>query len=404
MIVGIIDDDKNKREALRAVVESSAGKEATIYDGSSLAAAKNILRNQNLDLLILDIALPDLEDGTPSPTGGLELVDEILKSARYRLPSHVVGITALDEVYESAVERFGREMWSVLRYDRSSVEWSELLAARIRHLLRRQETGEQEFDFDLAIVAALKEPELSSVLELPWNWKAMDQRGDSTRYHIGEFARTDGTKGRVVAARAPRMGMPAAAALTTKIGMHFRPKFIAMIGICAGRPKETNLGDIVVANPSWDYGSGKHAIVEGQEVFEPAPHPFPLTTRVRGLVEDYEGEHDALTRFRAEFTGSKPDTMPRVHLGPFASGAAVIARSAMMGEIRSQNRKLLAIDMEAYGVASAATELPEPQPDFLMLKGVSDFADEEKNDAFRDYASFMSVKLLAHLCENDRLC
>ena len=75
-----------------------------------------------------------------------------------------------------------------------------------------------------------------------------------------------------------------------------------------------------------------------------------------------------------------------------------------MGDIKTQNRKLLAVDMEAYGVASAATELPEPQPDFLMLKGVSDFADEEKNDAYREYAAYMSVQVLARLCIEDGLC
>ena len=404
MNIGIVDDDQDKRAAIRAVIESSVADETAIFDGASLSAARNMLRERQLDLLVLDIALPDLEGGEPSPFGGLDLVDEVLQSNRYNLPSHVIGITALDEIYESAVERFGRELWSVLRYDRASVQWAELLAARIRHLLRTQRVGQQETDFDLAIVVALKDPELSALLDLPWKWRTEDRSGDATQYHVGEFPRQDGTKGKVVAARAPRMGMPAAAALATKMGLHFKPKFMAMIGICAGRQGETNLGDIVVANPSWDYGSGKHVIVNGEEVFEPAPYPFPLTTHVRGLVEKYEGEHEELTNFRTNFCGSKPETMPKLHIGPFASGAAVIARSEMMGEIRTQNRKLLAIDMEAYGVASAATELPEPQPDFLMIKGVSDFADEHKNDAFQEYASYMSVQLLARLCIVDRLC
>lgn len=404
MNICIVDDDNEKRSAIRNVIEGSSGNESNIVEAASMSAAKGLLRGQEFDLLVLDIALPDLEGGEPSPSGGLELVDELLRSDRYNLPTHVVGITALDEVYDVAVERFGRELWSVLRYNRSSVEWSELLAARIRQLLRGNQVGEQAFDYDLAIVTALREPELSAVLDLDWGWRTEDRPGDATRYHVGEYERRNGTTGRVVAARAPRMGMPAAAALASKMGMQFRPKFISMVGICAGRTEDTNLGDIVVANPSWDYGSGKHALVDGRQVFEPAPHPFPLTTHVRGLVEEYEGEHEALNRFRSDFRGNKPPTMPRLHIGPFASGAAVIARSEMMGEIKTQNRKLLAIDMEAYGVASAATELPKPQPDFLMLKGVSDFADEQKNDAYREYASYMSVQMLARLCVEDGLC
>ncbi len=212
------------------------------------------------------------------------------------MPAHVIGVTALEQVYENAVERFGRELWSVLRYDRSSTQWAELLSAKVRHLLRLQQIGCQELDYDLAIVAALKDPELDAVLELPWQWKTEDRAGDSTQYYVGSFKRLDGTIGKVVAARAPRMGMPATAILTAKIGFQFRPRFMAMVGICAGRKGQTNLGDIVVANPSWDYGSGKHAKVDGKDIFKPAPYPFPLTTRVRGLVERYEGDCQILKK------------------------------------------------------------------------------------------------------------
>ena len=52
------------------------------------------------------------------------------------MPVQVIGLTALDEVYESAAARFGGELWSVLRYDRASTEWADQLAAKVRHLLR----------------------------------------------------------------------------------------------------------------------------------------------------------------------------------------------------------------------------------------------------------------------------
>lgn len=313
-------------------------------------------------------------------------------------------MTALAEVYDDAVERFGRELWSVVRYDRASTEWAELLSAKVRHLLRIRQVGEQESDYDLAIITALKTPELDAVLALPWGWTPVDQLGDATHYSAGTFVRRDGSIGRVVAARAPRMGMPATSAVAMKLGLRFRPRFMAMVGICAGHKKATDLGDIVAANPTWDYGSGKHTRVDDHDVFEPAAFPFPLSTRVRGLLEQFEGEHEAFAMMRSSFQGNKPAGVPKLHMGPFASGAAVVARAAMMDEVRDQNRKLLAIDMEAYGLASAATELPAPQPDFLVLKGVSDFADEEKGDAFHHYAAFMSAQFLAHLCTKADLC
>lgn len=66
-----------------------------------------------------------------------------------------------------------------------------------------------------------------------------------------------------------------------------------------------------------------------------------------------------------------------LHIGPIASGNIVAASSAFVEEIRRINRKFLAIDMEAAGVASAATDRIHRVP-WLVVRGVSDRADENK--------------------------
>ena len=51
-----------------------------------------------------------------------------------------------------------------------------------------------------------------------------------------------------------------------------------------------------------------------------------------------------------------------------ASGAAVVADKSVFIQIKSQqHRKLLGIDMEAYGVMSSAVELPAPAPECFVL-------------------------------------
>ncbi len=406
MIVGIVDDDGVKRAEICRVVREAAGAKVYIVEGRSLAGARRLLIAEQLDLLVLDIALPDFEDGTPTSLAGFSLLEEVIRNNRFKMPAHVIGLTALSEVYDEAAAKFGSELWSVLRYERTSVEWAELLAAKVRHLLRLQQiTQGPAPDFDLAIVSALKTPELDAVLDLPWDWKSIDRTGDPTHYFCGRFVRADGSNGTVVAARAPQMGMPAAAALATKMGMQFRPRFIAMVGICAGDKVETNIGDVVAGNPTWDYGSGKRSTKDGVEVFEPAPYPLTISTRVRRILESVEGENETLASIRRRFPGDAPDSACRLHIGPVASGAAVVARAAIVQQVRGQqNRKLLAIDMEAYGVASATTELPLPQPEFLVLKGVSDFADEEKGDSHRRFAAYISAQLLGYLCTDLGLC
>ena len=400
MNIGVIDDDDGRRKQICRVVEEASAGKVKLHEARSLASARSLLLTERLDLLILDIALPEFDDGQPVSLAGITLIEEVARNNRYKMPDQVIGLTALAEVYETAAAKFGSELWSVIRFDRSSIEWANQLGAKIRQLLRIQQVEAGPLpEVDLAIVTALKTPELDAVLELPWSWKSIDKPGDATRYYRGHFTRLDGSLAQVVAARAPQMGMPAAAALTMKIGMHFRPRFISMVGICAGDKRETNIGDIVAGNPNWDYGSGKHSRIGDVDIFEPSPFPLTISSRVRRILEEIEGENQVLADIRRRFRGDLPAAATRLHLGPFASGAAVVARAAIMQEVRKQNRKLLAIDMEAYGCAAAATELPAPQPEFLVLKGVSDFADEDKGDSARRFAAYISAQVLAHLCE-----
>jgi nucleoside phosphorylase len=70
---------------------------------------------------------------------------------------------------------------------------------------------------------------------------------------------------------------------------------------------------------------------------------------------------------------------------------------------KAQHRKLLGIEMEAYGVMCAADDLPTPQPRAIVLKGVSDFADSAKSDAFREYAAYVSAGAAVYLCEQQEI-
>jgi nucleoside phosphorylase len=83
-----------------------------------------------------------------------------------------------------------------------------------------------------------------------------------------------------------------------------------------------------------------------------------------------------------------------MHLGPVASGASVVADPSFLEEVKLQHRKLLGVEMEAYGVLAAAEESPLPQPKAFSIKSVCDFGDENKNDQFQHYAAFTSASAL----------
>jgi nucleoside phosphorylase/CheY-like chemotaxis protein len=397
----IVEDDADKaRQAEQGLREVGFSQIDLAGNGIS---AKKLLRDTFYHLVVLDIALPTREHEEPDRRGGIALFNEVTARELYKQPRHFIGLTAYEEIFDEALSQLGAEAWSVILYDRTSSEWLQQLQIKARHIVASQLAEEQGQHFlsDIGVVTALGDPELDAVLALDWSWKEEADSSDATKYHLG-LTSYNGASRKIVAAKAPGMGMAQAAILATKMLLHYRPRCVVMCGICAGvKSSDVNLGDVLVANPSWDYGSGKRLVKAGVRTFEPAPQPFVLSTRIRGLVESLQDRSDLLHSLRGSFQGQKPDSTLRILIGPVASGAAVLADEKIIESLKSQqNRKLLGIDMESYGVMAAGSEVSAPRPEALIIKGVSDFADSAKNDAYRHYAAYTSASILRLLVED----
>lgn len=186
------------------------------------------------------------------------LLDEILERDIYIRPREVVGLTAFPEAQDASIPRFNSELWTVLHYTTNSDDWLIQLQRKVMHIIRNnQSSGEQiVHSADICILTALYKPELTAVLRLPWAWEDYVIEGDPTQYYRGYVSTREG-KLSVVAANSSRMGMPAAAVLSMKMVSTFKPKYLVMAGITAGIVGRVEPGDIIAADPSWDYGSGK---------------------------------------------------------------------------------------------------------------------------------------------------
>jgi nucleoside phosphorylase len=324
----------------------------------------------------------------------------VLTRDGYVRPGHIVGLTAFENIFDEAGSVFEKELWSLVFYDPSSQTWIDMIQAKCRHILasNNAQSDRPEFGCDFCIVTALQDPELDAVLNLPWDWHVAASNNDPTTYHHGAFATKTGLRRTAIAARAPSMGMPAAAILATKMALIHRPRSIIMTGICAGDATDTQLGDVIVANPSWDYGSGKHAVSDSLgKTFSPSHHQASLSSRMRSIVERMQLNRQELDAIRSRFSGRPSPSALNLHIGPLASGAAVLADSDLFNRVKEQHRKLLGVDMEAYAVMASAMEIPEPKPEVIVLKGVSDFANSAKDDSFRHYAAYTSANVLSVL-------
>ena len=71
---------------------------------------------------------------------------------------------------------------------------------------------------------------------------------------------------------------------------------------------------------------------------------------------------------------------PARHTGIVASGGDVIASDRLIADYRKDMPKLIGVEMEGGGVA-AALHAAMGRPRFLMVRGVSDLADDKGNAA-----------------------
>lgn len=404
MKVLLVEDQADKRQAIsKALVEVNGVREDLITHAADATTARRLLEKEYFDLLVLDIAIPMRADLDVDAAAGLRLLEEILDERReyYKTPAHVIGITAYEDLFEKVSGRFGGWLLTLVHFEAVSTSWIAAFQARVRHIaqaISAERDVEPDFGTDLGIVTALQSPEMDAVKDLPWTWAQTKAKNDHTIYWQGKTAGPGGAKS-VTAATANRMGFAATGAICAKLIQHFRPRVLAMTGISAGVRGKVNFGDVIIADPCWDWGSGKWTRDDRGAVFLAAPHQVGLEPSIREKFASIAADGALLSRIRDEWQAEKPDTALKVHIGPFASGASVVADAQTLERVTSQHRQLLGLDMEAYSLMSVAQEYTSPRPLAVVVKGVVDFGDAAKDDRFRHYAAYASAQVMRAFAE-----
>ncbi|MCC0809018.1 response regulator [Methylobacterium sp. W2] len=402
MKVLIVEDDGDKLRRLYTVLIRSGVKEEDISDVRCSHQARSNLRTIHYDLLLLDLNIPRRLDEAPRSGEGAALLEEISERGKYQKPRAVIGVTAYDGELKSAQPIFNAGLVPIFLYESESDGWEAPLQRWLEYNIATQviepSVSSGEYLVDVAIITALERPELSAILDLDWDWKEQNFLDDDTSYFLGQAKRQDG--GRIVAASSPFVGMPAASILATKMIARFKPRFLIHAGIAAAVRGQAEIGDVLVADPSWDWGSGKFAIDADKIVFYAAPYQILLREELRGKIRRLASDEERLAKIRSAWKGQRPASVLSVRLGPMASGASVLADGVTKERIRDQHRKLLGIEMETYGVMAAAEFSSKPRPMAISLKSACDFADGQKNDEFQAYAAFTSARVVEILVES----
>lgn len=392
----IVDDNRDKLcNILSSCKEVLEVDESRIDTAADIITAKRQLQEEFYDVAIVDLNLPTRFGESPKPTNGIALIEYIKHSHTINKPTYIIAITEYAELIDDYNKKFYNDMIYLLHYDDSVDIWKKQIAS---HLTYARETKLipdiiDTYSYDIGIITALHDPELFYLLKLDADWQKRKRANDSTIYYEGTFSKGD-KKLNVVAAASPQMGMPAATTVTLKLIEHYRPRYIAMIGIAAGVRDKCELGDILVADMSWDYGNGKIKRQRNGIRFEPDPKSLPLSADLKETFLNVIRERQFLDAIQKEWTGCKIDHPLNIHIGPIASGAAVLEDPELIKEIMGHNRKLVGIEMEIYGVFYAAYHCTDPKPIPFAIKGVCDYGDKNKNNDYQTYASYVSSKFL----------
>lgn len=240
---------------------------------------------------------------------------------------------------------------------------------------------------DVGIIAALP-VELDAVLSfLPNKERFTYEQADNRTYYRGDLETVDGSKLQVVTTLLPSMGNVSSALAASDLIRLWEPTNLLVVGIAGGaRSDEQSFGDILVAD--------KIVYYEPQKIRPTGPE-----LRHRSLEADARLYDRALNLRSENWWRNVPSSVlpisasefsPKVHFGPLASGEKVIADIETIHGLQLHIAKLIGVEMESAGVASAAFSAAK-DIGFLAVRAISDFADRSKDDRWHRGAAYSAA-------------
>lgn len=382
MNILLVEDNYEKFRNLYEITKHLEDK-INIKKVISVNEAMNELQIKTYDLMIIDIQIPDINGGDINPEGGIELLENIENITDGWIPRYILGLTAHSDNFDKIKSSFNKYGWNVYQETNEKKIWNDIVLTKINTTI----ANKNYYNADIVLVTALEKPELDAVINNLPNKEIIYI--NSFEYYLCEFQLDNGKKIKIISASAEKMGSSWSSTLVTRMIMQFSPKLVIMTGICAGVEGKTSLGDIIIADPVWDWGAGKIAEANSERVFLPDPHQIPLAKSVKDRIRLISRNDQFLKKLALEWEKTPITNTPNILIGPMACGSSVISNQAMVNEINSNNRKMISIEMESYGVMSACSSFNTLG---IIIKSVCDYGNKMKADEAQEYAAYTSAR------------
>lgn len=250
---------------------------------------------------------------------------------------------------------------------------------------------------DFLFITALPEERDALLRKLPGARRVPPRQSDIYVYFQAELSAGDGAREyRLAILPLLGMGRVNAATAATDAIKRWRPKYVVLVGIAGGiAERQVAIGDLLISEQIVDYELQK--ITERGTEVRWAVHK--ASRRLYAAAMNVLGDDWTKRIDEPRLTPGRP----QAHIGPIASGDKVIAVGDVLREYRSVWPSLIGVEMEAAGVATACFAAAN-QPEFFMVRGVSDLADAAKGspgvEALRAYACDVAAAYAVALLES----
>ncbi len=257
-----------------------------------------------------------------------------------------------------------------------------MIRNKLENIIKHFNEEKNNMGVDVVFVTALQDELVALLSKLPNYKRSVSSNDDIRNYFTAQLpiklANGSMFEYSVVVTPLIGMGRVQASLTTTDAIRRWNPRYVILVGIAGGvAANNVKPGDILIAEQVVDYELQKIRAEEEMIRWE----TFRSDPRLLGhsqilLYDDWKDLISAKRPIKG---------VPSKHFGPIATGDKVVALGKTIDKYRDIWVKLIGIEMEAGGVASAVHQAPT-HPGFFMIRSASDLADAKKDDRWRRYA------------------
>ncbi|RKR80400.1 nucleoside phosphorylase [Mucilaginibacter gracilis] len=250
-------------------------------------------------------------------------------------------------------------------------------------------------DVDFVILTALYYDEMEEVKSA---FNITEQHRFNFGKNVGYYFVFEGN--RIVATSQAQMGMVESAILSMECIYKFNPRYLIMPGVCAGE-KKTEFGDIIIPNKIHLYQAGKISDDGFEKEVVDVKIDEMILERIKPVEKDIVKEIFA----KIKRSKTKKEEFEKflykqfsTRVDPMACSTMVVDKKGFFSDnIKTVDRKMVALEMESYGVARSAEKF-DNRTKAILIKCVMD-KSSKKNDKAKKFAAYVSANFVKKAIE-----